>query len=264
MNAGSSPRKRGTGPCRRHHLQAVRFIPAQAGNSRSRSDHPDPSTVHPRASGEQLQRPQTHQPAAGSSPRKRGTGLRLARGRSRHRFIPAQAGNSLGVRRRFGCGAVHPRASGEQLSRATFEPDFDGSSPRKRGTEPRQIWVQSNHRFIPAQAGNSAFSAFSTRSCPVHPRASGEQPATVDGPICHNGSSPRKRGTGAGQRAVAGRDRFIPAQAGNSRHNVRVRAGDPVHPRASGEQKHRVLAMGDLTGSSPRKRGTDHEPPARG
>ena len=73
-NLGSSPRGRGTPARAAAPLDPLRFIPAWAGNARSR----DTSLVS----------------AAGSSPRGRGTRRTAGRDRTHDRFIPAWAGNA--------------------------------------------------------------------------------------------------------------------------------------------------------------------------
>ncbi len=91
---GSSPRVRGTGRARCGGLDFNRFIPARAGNRPRREGQAIPSSVHPRACGEQNSWPPAPTSCGGSSPRVRGTGEgdlilhRIAR------FIPARAGNS--------------------------------------------------------------------------------------------------------------------------------------------------------------------------
>ena len=172
---GSSPRKRGTVPMPSGRRRRRRFIPAQAGNSLARIYRHSRRTVHPRASGEQGPQPPTRAPAAGSSPRKRGTVLKFVLARLATRFIPAQAGNrSLRTRNALPV-AVHPRASGEQSFRLLAPVMAPGSSPRKRGTDQPVVDLDQHLRFIPAQAGNrSSWSRRPPRSA-VHPRASGEQ-----------------------------------------------------------------------------------------
>ena len=92
--AGSSPRMRGTDDRLEHPIRSQRFIPAHAGNRQSNSQTLISRTVHPRACGEQIDRPPLLDDEAGSSPRMRGTGARPCRIRAWSRFIPAHAGNS--------------------------------------------------------------------------------------------------------------------------------------------------------------------------
>ncbi len=70
------------------------------------------------------------------------------------------------------------------------------------------------------------------------------------------GSSPRGRGTLYFAVQNAGRQRFIPARAGNTMAETALIKLPTVHPRAGGE--HRLMRFLSLTtnGSSPRGRGT--------
>ncbi len=97
---GSSPRMRGTLAVADWYDLRVRFIPAHAGDAPRAPAWQRPSPVHPRAGGER-QAPSGRSPGInGSSPRMRGTLLRVGRVISRRRFIPAHAGNASGPRSR--------------------------------------------------------------------------------------------------------------------------------------------------------------------
>ena len=113
---GSSPRMRGTGLCGFRGRGGRRFIPAHAGNRRSRSIWAIAWPVHPRACGEQMPENKKLSPEAGSSPRMRGTAGERQGGARQRRFIPAHAGNSQPLGARRDQAAVHPRACGEQSS----------------------------------------------------------------------------------------------------------------------------------------------------
>ena len=134
LDAGSSPRRRGTLQLEPRHPRPVRFIPAQAGNTRwPRGACPGP-TVHPRAGGEHGMAPSVMPANSGSSPRRRGTLLMQGVRRTRRRFIPAQAGNTTAGFPGRSSTSVHPRAGGEHAV-ALEELRLDrGSSPRRRGT----------------------------------------------------------------------------------------------------------------------------------
>ena len=123
--SGSSPRLRGTGASGRPDegtpvSNMLRFIPAPAGNSRwlGSSSEAQPSSVHPRACGEQMKIARHRfipAPAGNSSywqPSFAQTDFRLS-----IRFIPAPAGNRR-VTMRGGLDRipVHPRACGEQTN----------------------------------------------------------------------------------------------------------------------------------------------------
>ena len=215
----------------------VRFIPAHAGN-RNRLDHTnEKSSVHPRACGEQIRGAPTRVFVCGSSPRMRGTGGDDPVESPAGRFIPAHAGNSpLGYvgSRRY---AVHPRACGEQCCRHCDHHSLDGSSPRMRGTDHRDL----HYRARPA----------------VHPRACGEQYGHASFGEADDGSSPRMRGTDRRGTHRGKSRRFIPAHAGNSSGETPGGVRLTVHPRACGEQLLRRRFTGSCRGSSPRMRGTD-------
>src|SRR5690606_10947982 len=153
-HSGSSPRMRGTLRARHCRREAIRFIPAHAGNTRSprAPRHADP--VHPRACGEHNDQPRELPQPCGSSPRMRGT--HTARRHCLHieRFIPAHAGNTTRSRTRLAPPSVHPRACGEHDAKDLAGVAHRGSSPRMRGTRHARC----------------------TRCCcrTVHPRACGE------------------------------------------------------------------------------------------
>ena len=213
---GSSPRMRGTGFGLgvRHLLR--RFIPAHAGNRRSKAALWPISTVHPRACGEQSELHRVSRLVCGSSPRMRGTGHRTQPRECLTRFIPAHAGNRRRLAARQARTAVHPRACGEQRCSGRKRSKWRGSSPRMRGTAGQERPQPSAQRFIPAHAGNRRQQGCRPPEGSVHPRACGEQLACHVRHHANHGSSPRMRGT---DQQVFPRDfggRFIPAHAGNS------------------------------------------------
>ncbi len=73
VSAGSSPRRRGTLDTGTQTWTAVRFIPAQAGNTWSLCPVQHQPSVHPRAGGEHATYHMADLVDAGSSPRRRGT-----------------------------------------------------------------------------------------------------------------------------------------------------------------------------------------------
>ena len=170
----------------------------------------------------------------GLSPRVRGTGRRPS---SARRLFP-----------------VHPRACGERQVCEVQRHATNGSSPRVRGTVGRAPPCRGHDRFIPARAGNGAFTFAKVTSSSVHPRACGERWAPGLRRTSMTGSSPRVRGTaftfgaddgssprvrGAG--AADQHDRFIPARAGNGGATRSRGAGCTVHPRACGERTRRYV-----------------------
>ena len=152
------------------------------------------------------------------------------------RFIPAPAGNRLMPCGQSWVSAVHPRACGEQSLVGDRGIVYDGSSPRLRGTVAAMLPSIAATRFIPAPAGNRHRAASAGLGTPVHPRACGEQEVKKIYDETTHGSSPRLRGTDLTRVASSEAIRFIPAPAGNRSNASSVIRGNPVHPRACGEQ----------------------------
>ena len=173
LRDGSSPRMRATRlvspstPCCRRFIpahagntailspihHAGRFIPAHAGNTAPHEIEHTSQPVHPRACGEHSHPPVRRTRIDGSSPRMRGTRLRVGKFRKLERFIPAHAGNTSPPRSAREASPVHLRACGEHCSASVQYARPSGSSPRMRGTP-----VRPNITTPPA----------------VHPRACGE------------------------------------------------------------------------------------------
>ena len=216
LDDGSSPRMRGTATRTTLQRPSRRFIPAHAGNRATMGSRSGPTTVHPRACGEQEMTKRKITVVSGSSPRMRGTAPAKHPTVAAKRFIPAHAGNRVPPSRSVAMTTVHPRACGEQATG-------------------RRLRLHSG-RFIPAHAGNSTTRRSLTRPAPVHPRACGEQQDGHHNLLHLVGSSPRMRGTASVGFSRSAFMRFIPAHAGNSAQaRARTRDG-PVHPRACGEQ----------------------------
>ena len=133
-SAGSSPRVRGTHPPGHRERAPQRFIPACAGNTRPVARCAAQGPVHPRVCGEHHRSGSNGKPAAGSSPRVRGTLMEAMKNCADTRFIPACAGNTRGTTRSAGTAAVHPRVCGEHGAIAKPIIARIGSSPRVRGT----------------------------------------------------------------------------------------------------------------------------------
>ena len=198
LAAGSSPRERGTLIGALLLCDNARFIPARAGNALSARGLRAGFAVHPRASGERAEEAPARQ--------------------RQWRFIPARAGNAWSASSSLPMLTVHPRASGERQS---GRPDFGevrGSSPRERGTRQAMLDKVEMMRFIPARAGNACARRRTIGSISVHPRASGERESSRRAWRFPDGSSPRERGTPFEMISKVSTIRFIPARAGNARH----------------------------------------------
>ena len=110
---GSSPRTRGTLHCGWRQRYVVRFIPADAGNTRRPRLTMPFEPVHPRGRGEHDHRRAACDQVVGSSPRTRGTLYAGGPDTAMLRFIPADAGNTICEQITVNISAVHPRGRGE-------------------------------------------------------------------------------------------------------------------------------------------------------
>jgi len=254
--SGSSPRVRGTGGAQRRDGAGDRFIPACAGNGAVPSHATPRLPVHPRVCGERAGSPTGSWADNGSSPRVRGTGVRVRPDVDECRFIPACAGNGRSTRAARSGSAVHPRVCGERLFMAAAAAVFAGSSPRVRGTVVAAVPGGRRRRFIPACAGNGGGSVRSRSTRSVHPRVCGERGSSRSSVRSDPGSSPRVRGTGRPIRRRGQLDRFIPACAGNGDRAMPSCSRISVHPRVCGERATTCSSGPRPTGSSPRVRGT--------
>ena len=134
---GSSPRGRGTHSPRRLCTRRRRFIPAWAGNTMPCVLLSVPAAVHPRVGGEHFYMGAPQVTEDGSSPRGRGTRTWGVVQRTKGRFIPAWAGNTMSARTPRTELPVHPRVGGEHCRFLDALGLIGGSSPRGRGT---QLW----------------------------------------------------------------------------------------------------------------------------
>ena len=256
IRTGSSPRGRGTDVNARRKLDALRVIPAWAGNSQAARLGEVMATGHPRVGGEQNRLPAANCDVSGSSPRGRGTEQISCRELRRVRVIPAWAGNSCQEAVCAPRTPGHPRVGGEQAVDGFWLTATDGSSPRGRGTDIHQDHRAQRDRVIPAWAGNSQSGSGFPRAEPGHPRVGGEQPVIGRPSAMAFGSSPRGRGTVHARHHHAARRRVIPAWAGNRRVRRSASRRMAGHPRVGGEQTCSTMWARATLGSSPRGRGT--------
>ena len=111
-------------------------------------------------------------------------------------------------------------------------------------------------RFIPTGAGNTCQPLSTTFGQLVHPHGCGEH---APGPWCTAGpcgSSPRVRGTPSRTSMFLRCSRFIPTGAGNTVSLHGSYRSQSVHPHGCGEHDNWYGGTGNLSGSSPRVRGT--------
>ena len=256
VNAGSSPRLRGTHASRRRRRDRGGIIPALAGNTADLDLIFTRTPDHPRACGEHYPLSSCNCTVRGSSPRLRGTPTVVPQRGLHGGIIPALAGNTFGISPPCARMRDHPRACGEHSATLFSWIFIMGSSPRLRGTQPQHPWRRRCPGIIPALAGNTAKTICTHRNRRDHPRACGEHFIASNVATRLMGSSPRLRGTRAGSWGWRRPNRIIPALAGNTKRvtwNARP-SGD--HPRACGEHITPNPLANAILGSSPRLRGT--------
>ncbi len=155
QSAGLSPLARGTQPGAMADTSSTRFIPAGAGNTRSRFLQIVSAPVYPRWRGEHNRRLICRESCFGLSPLARGTPTSLKHEKQQKRFIPAGAGNTCSAASFPAIFAVYPRWRGEHLFTHLKIKNHYGLSPLARGTHISPVIRWCFHRFIPAGAGNT-------------------------------------------------------------------------------------------------------------
>ncbi len=111
-------------------------------------------------------------------------------------------------------------------------------------------------RFIPAGAGNTITAWLFGRRTPVYPRWRGEHWLYPLLFAIKHGLSPLARGTHRIRSGGAGRDRFIPAGAGNTGRINSEKPRSAVYPRWRGEHWADKFREAEKRGLSPLARGT--------
>ncbi len=238
----------------------TRFIPAWAGNTEEGAEALLNSTVHPRVGGEHPGIRADDLIRDGSSPRGRGTRVCGEVVLDHARFIPAWAGNTWSGSWNVIGKPVHPRVGGEHIQDKTPPILVFGSSPRGRGTRAAMYVISIMVRFIPAWAGNTWCAGVDWFGGAVHPRVGGEHEMALEHVEAMAGSSPRGRGTLATFPLHEYAGRFIPAWAGNTGMRSTAAQQCAVHPRVGGEHVRGGNLYKRNRGSSPRGRGTPHQP----
>ena len=140
--SGSSPRVRGTPPCRAACRRAPGIIPACAGNTSAASRRCRPRRDHPRVCGEHMVNGALKYKGEGSSPRVRGTRIRHVIEPAVPGIIPACAGNTQIPAGSWLDTRDHPRVCGEHAACGIRGAAYPGSSPRVRGTPPQKLGTQ--------------------------------------------------------------------------------------------------------------------------
>ena len=150
---------------------------------------------------------------------------------------------------------AHPRACGENATRALEPCMGKGSSPRVRGKRHDFPVSGFASRLIPARAGKTRPLQRGRQRHGAHPRACGENLLDGDPPPPTTGSSPRVRGKPHLVQFDLGDGGLIPARAGKTDGGPAAGGGPGAHPRACGENSASKSRTRWPPGSSPRVRG---------
>ena len=194
--------------------------------------------------------------AVGLSPRVRGSHPGRPRPPCPPGPIPAGAGEPDRARciseRRW----AYPRGCGGAIIASQRPQSVAGLSPRVRGSLPCCSQPQASRGPIPAGAGEPSARARAGRGSGAYPRGCGG--ALDVGPTngWAMGLSPRVRGSLGAQLADPLHDGPIPAGAGEPWHPSGRRPARRAYPRGCGGANEADLAKSQLTGLSPRVRGS--------
>ncbi|SVL67613.1 Domain of uncharacterised function (DUF2825) [Klebsiella pneumoniae] len=212
--------------------------------------------VYPRWRGEHALRSRPAVTDCGLSPLARGTPCSLHPYKPSLRFIPAGAGNTSATTSNQLGFTVYPRWRGEHSQLLWCPPNSGGLSPLARGTRWLTAMNMRGKRFIPAGAGNTITAWLFGRRTPVYPRWRGEHWLYPLLFAIKHGLSPLARGTHRIRSGGAGRDRFIPAGAGNTLAQNAWLYICAVYPRWRGEHLVCNNPSSQKYGLSPLARGT--------
>ena len=135
-----------------------------------------------------------------------------------------------------------------------------GSSPRMRGSPENATAVDHVLGIIPAHAGLTSISMYSSIPARDHPRACGAHSISRLKSRLKRGSSPRMRGSLIVDLLKDGTAGIIPAHAGLTLLLCRQDESSRDHPRACGAHVYSIVRQYIDEGSSPRMRGSPINP----
>ena len=122
---------------------------------------------------------------------------------------------------------AHPRSRGEHHLRNSILPLAAGSSPLTRGAQALAHPRETSLRLIPAHAGSTQESKRKVMLGTAHPRSRGEHCSTSWPPACRGGSSPLTRGARRCDHVPKSGVGLIPAHAGSTLAEQRVKEPYP-------------------------------------
>ena len=171
------------------------------------------------------------------------------------RLIPACAGKTAERAERLPHLQAHPRVCGENKTKARFNLDALGSSPRVRGKRGSLSSSKRHAGLIPACAGKTTMRTLKTDRRGAHPRVCGENAEQRVLGTRFSGSSPRVRGKPSSPKNTSNASGLIPACAGKTLIDVLEVPTRRAHPRVCGENEDVDVNTTTAAGSSPRVRG---------
>ena len=234
---------------------ALRSIPAWAGETPPTLASTDDQPVYPRVGGGNRRSSRPKRRLGGLSPRGRGKHFLAANADAARRSIPAWAGETCWrAIRLFGC-AVYPRVGGGNHKPICGGNKACGLSPRGRGKQFAEIRPDIIWGSIPAWAGETSNNLNPNPKWRVYPRVGGGNfpgPCPKAGPV---GLSPRGRGKPAQANARDAMDGSIPAWAGETHIADGGGREGKVYPRVGGGNENRMSSSASRMGLSPRGRG---------
>ena len=200
---------------------------------------PRPSTAaHPRSRGENAGTASRRESRAGSSPLTRGKPRRRTQPRHGNRLIPAHAGKTRGLPRKWSRFAAHPRSRGENLRYIDRKLTRPGSSPLTRGKLAGAFDSLTGTRLIPAHAGKTWYHWYQVGLFRAHPRSRGENALASERDCASCGSSPLTRGKQRRHLQTLTTIGLIPAHAGKTCSGTFLSTRPRAHPRSRGENVH--------------------------
>ena len=165
---------------------------------------------------------------------------------------PSQCGPSALQRQ------VYPRVGGGASGSAASGPEYEGLSPRGRGSPPTISPGWRRQGSIPAWAGEPISLLRKLCFLGVYPRVGGGAQQGLVQHQCDYGLSPRGRGSPGAASDGLPRSGSIPAWAGEPWRRRRAAMHQRVYPRVGGGAKRHFAAMRFLRGLSPRGRGSQN------
>ncbi len=176
-------------------------------------------------------------------------------GKVRQRSIPAWAGETIRANPAGSATPVDPRVGGGDTSVTSNHVRRLGRSPRGRGRLELATPPHGRSGSIPAWAGETRRSTWTTSGARVDPRVGGGDGNTSRSMAYRYGRSPRGRGRRCGDRASRRRHGSIPAWAGETEGASTGITTAAVDPRVGGGDSMDEYWERTNTGRSPRGRG---------